>query len=754
MMSQSYILSKSFVGHDQDVKVVCEGSESLIFSASRDGTVRSWNISKESTIKPNIYSMHSGYVNSLAFIRCSEKYPNGLIVSGGQDKLIAVYDPYKYVEPDYVLIGHQANVCALHATDNAMIISGSWDKTAKVWKDWKCLYTLEGHSAAVWAVLIVDENRFLTGSADKTIILWLDGIQIGLFKGHTDCVRSICKISDSEFSSCGNDGVIRIWTFSGEQILEMTNGRSFIYSLSMLSTKELISSGEDRSVKIWKDGKCIQTIIHPAVSIWSVAVLKNDDIVTGGSDGIIRIFTRDQERMASKEEINEFNKSVASYKISTNNLSHINKEKLPGVEALQKQGKKNQVIMIKENNTIEAYQWDVSKMAWNKVGEVVDVAAPSQKQIYNGQEYDYVFDVDIAEGSPPLKLPYNVNQNPYEVAYQFIQNYQLSIEYLDRIAKFIQENTKKIEIGEQNSFIDPYSTGRYIPGQSCSESSEPSKKILPHTSFLSFKQINIFGLIQKCMEFNSVFGKSEHKNISLNPEEVLTLETIDKYLKDPKGKSLTKNMVLDSLDLIVKLTNIWPYDKRFPGLDMLRIFCERFEETSSYKYGTKSIIDIIIEGGLSNDSLAFSEKIIGNNIMLSLKALVNLFERDSGRKILYQNLDKITTKIFNIYNILFNRNIKIALGTLYLNFSVLFYQLSSTQNAINFIEPIFQILLKDDDSECIYRTLIALGTILHTLKESKYIYTDRIQMVTQKCKNDFKESRITSLIKEISEILH
>ncbi|QSL64435.1 hypothetical protein MERGE_001736 [Pneumocystis wakefieldiae] len=256
------------------------------------------------------------------------------------------------------------------------------------------------------------------------------------------------------------------------------------------------------------------------------------------------------------------------------------------------------------------------------------------------------------------------------------------------------------------------------------------------------------------MEFNSVFEKSEYKNISLNPEEVLTLETVAEYLKDPKEKILAKNMVLDSLDLIVKLTNIWPYDKRFPGLDMLRIFCEKFEETTSYKYGTKSIIDIIIEGGLSNDSLVFSEKIIGNNIMLSLKALVNLFEKDSGRKILYQNLEKIKTKIFNIYNSLFDRNIKIALSTLYLNFSILFYQQSSTQNAVHFIEPIFQILSNDDDSECIYRALVALGTILYTLEKSKNMYTERIQMITQKCKNNFKELRIVSLIKEISEILH
>jgi hypothetical protein len=31
-----------------------------------------------------------------------------------------------------------------------------------------------------------------------------------------------------------------------------------------------------------------------------------------------------------------------------------------------------------------------------------------RKQLYEGKEYDYVFDVDIKDGEPPLKLPYNV----------------------------------------------------------------------------------------------------------------------------------------------------------------------------------------------------------------------------------------------------------------------------------------------------------------------------------------------------------
>lgn len=40
---------------------------------------------------------------------------------------------------------------------------------------------------------------------------------------------------------------------------------------------------------------------------------------------------------------------------------------------------------------------------------MVDAIGSGRKQLYDGREWDYVFDVDIAEGVPPLKLPYNVS---------------------------------------------------------------------------------------------------------------------------------------------------------------------------------------------------------------------------------------------------------------------------------------------------------------------------------------------------------
>ena len=54
-------------------------------------------------------------------------------------------------------------------------------------------------------------------------------------------------------------------------------------------------------------------------------------------------------------------------------------------------------------------QWDSATSSWQKIGDVVDAVGSGRKQLYEGREYDYVFDVDVQEGAPPLKLPYNVS---------------------------------------------------------------------------------------------------------------------------------------------------------------------------------------------------------------------------------------------------------------------------------------------------------------------------------------------------------
>jgi len=75
-----------------------------------------------------------------------------------------------------------------------------------VWKDWESQYVLDGHDQGVLAVLALSETDVVTGSADKTIRIWRNGKTIKKIEGHTDCVRGLCRMPNGGFASCANDG--------------------------------------------------------------------------------------------------------------------------------------------------------------------------------------------------------------------------------------------------------------------------------------------------------------------------------------------------------------------------------------------------------------------------------------------------------------------------------------------------------------------------------------------------------------------
>ena len=73
------------------------------------------------------------------------------------------------------------------------------------------------------------------------------------------------------------------------------------------------------------------------------------------------------------------------------------------------------------------------------------------------KEFDYVFSIDVNEGGPSYKLPYNINDDPWLTAYNFLQKNDLNPMFLDQVAKFIIDNTKGQMLGLGNtSFSDPF----------------------------------------------------------------------------------------------------------------------------------------------------------------------------------------------------------------------------------------------------------------------------------------------------------
>ena len=63
---------------------------------------------------------------------------------------------------------------------------------------------------------------------------------------------------------------------------------------------------------ICPDGECAQTIVHPAISVWAVSTMPNGDIVSGCSDGVVRVFSASEDRWATAADLATYEEQVAS----------------------------------------------------------------------------------------------------------------------------------------------------------------------------------------------------------------------------------------------------------------------------------------------------------------------------------------------------------------------------------------------------------------------------------------------------------
>ena len=95
-------------------------------------------------------------------------------------------------------------------------------------------------------------------------------------------MRSVAVLSSAEFLSCSNDATIRRWLTSGECTHTYYGHNNYIYCLAVMPNGvDFVTGSEDRTLKIWCDNECQQTIAHPTETVWAVTVLGNGDIVTG-----------------------------------------------------------------------------------------------------------------------------------------------------------------------------------------------------------------------------------------------------------------------------------------------------------------------------------------------------------------------------------------------------------------------------------------------------------------------------------------
>ena len=248
----------SLSAHADSVECVKWGGQGLMYTASRDRTVRVWAVDGDGAEGSSMGKLirtlggHAHRVNTLALntdyvcrtgafdhtgreitdaaeakAAAQKRYqavlpPQGeILVSGSDDFTLYLWTPATSKTPVARLTGHVQPVNHLSfSPDGRLLASASFDKKVKVWDGvtGKFRETLTGHVGRVYQVCWSADSRLLvSASADSTVKLWrgdrgTKSKALATLPGHADEVYALdWSPSGGRVASGSKDRTIKIW---------------------------------------------------------------------------------------------------------------------------------------------------------------------------------------------------------------------------------------------------------------------------------------------------------------------------------------------------------------------------------------------------------------------------------------------------------------------------------------------------------------------------------------------------------------
>ncbi|KAF7333332.1 WD40 repeat-like protein [Mycena venus] len=196
---------------------------------------------------------------------------------------------------------HNAVPAVAFSPDGTHIVSGSEDKTVRIWDviTGTELQRLQGHSDCVGSVeFSPDGTHIVSGSDDKRVHIWdvIAGTKLRTMHGHSDTVRSVAFSPDGKHVVSGStDRTVRIWdVITGTKLQIMRGHSDTVYCVGFSPDgTHIVSGSEDKTVCIWNaaTGTHHQKLQGHSDTVCSVAFSPNGTRVASGSmDKMIRIW--------------------------------------------------------------------------------------------------------------------------------------------------------------------------------------------------------------------------------------------------------------------------------------------------------------------------------------------------------------------------------------------------------------------------------------------------------------------------------
>ncbi|KJH71487.1 serine/threonine-protein kinase [Aliterella atlantica] len=238
---------------------------------------------------------HGGEVNTIAITADGKS-----IVSGSDDKTVKVWDLNSRTL-QHTLKGHQDWVYSVAISpDSQTIVSGSKDNTIRLWNlaTGKQLHTLTGHSSYVNSVAISpDSTTIASGSYDKTVKVWhLKTRQVDTLQGHSREVLAVAISPNGKKVVSGSvDRTIKIWDLATLKVQHTLTGHTGDVNAIAISgnNQELASVSDDKTIKLWNlnTGREIRTLTGHMADINAIEFSPdNQHVVTGSDDRTVKIW--------------------------------------------------------------------------------------------------------------------------------------------------------------------------------------------------------------------------------------------------------------------------------------------------------------------------------------------------------------------------------------------------------------------------------------------------------------------------------